>query len=291
MVYSLPFGTKSSSGADKRPRLDAKSPDFPSWLHTVPTIDDNGFILSECAAIVCYLADKHQWQSFYPSDMQKRAVIHEYMHWHHNSLRHCSLAFFMPEVHPDHCAPADVVEHGKKLAISSIELLDARLADTGSEFIHGSEPTLSDLLCYGELGQLSSEFLDLYDFNSHKRIPAWLERMKLLPEYDEAHTALRKWLPTWSRMRGNTMATRFDASSFTFWNELCQELKERSPLFPMAAEKIVLAKQEGKLDDLRGQNLAITEDVCHFFNELVNRRPSDKAWVNDFAAWWMSDKP
>ena len=71
MIYSLPFGDKSATlGADGRPRLDAKSTEFPSWLRTVPTIDDNGFILSECAAILCYLSDKYGWDALYPRDPQ-----------------------------------------------------------------------------------------------------------------------------------------------------------------------------------------------------------------------------
>ncbi|XP_041346981.1 glutathione S-transferase theta-1-like, partial [Gigantopelta aegis] len=49
---------------------------------TVPAIDDNGFKLFESAAIMKYLAAKHNVPDhWYPKDIEKRAKIDEYLSW------------------------------------------------------------------------------------------------------------------------------------------------------------------------------------------------------------------
>ena len=54
------------------------------------------------AAIMTYLVDKyHLPDHWYPKDLQKRAKVDEYLHWHHNYLRWIARSFFM-RVRPSH---------------------------------------------------------------------------------------------------------------------------------------------------------------------------------------------
>lgn len=64
----------------------------------VPTIDDSGFILTESMAIMSYLADKHKKSDWYPTDIQQRARINEYLHWQHLNLRLSGSMLFQTKV-------------------------------------------------------------------------------------------------------------------------------------------------------------------------------------------------
>uniref|UniRef100_A0A1B6I4T6 Uncharacterized protein n=1 Tax=Homalodisca liturata TaxID=320908 RepID=A0A1B6I4T6_9HEMI len=51
-------------------------------LHTVPVIDDDGFILWESRAIITYLVSKYgKDDSLYPKDLQKRAIVDQRLHY------------------------------------------------------------------------------------------------------------------------------------------------------------------------------------------------------------------
>ena len=67
-------------------------------MKKVPVIDDDGFRLTESAAIFSYLADKYEKHQWYPKDLQTRARIDEYNHWQHLNLRTTGSMVFQSKV-------------------------------------------------------------------------------------------------------------------------------------------------------------------------------------------------
>ena len=61
LMHRLPFELKLTLPRRTEPGLGARHPGYlrlNPW-GTIPTIDDEGFVLYEAAAILCYLAEKH----------------------------------------------------------------------------------------------------------------------------------------------------------------------------------------------------------------------------------------
>ncbi|XP_021573617.1 glutathione S-transferase theta-2B-like isoform X2 [Carlito syrichta] len=57
-------------------------------LQKVPVLKEGDFILTESAAILIYLSCKYPTADhWYPSDLQTRARIHEYLGWHADCIR------------------------------------------------------------------------------------------------------------------------------------------------------------------------------------------------------------
>ncbi|MBC7779226.1 MAG: glutathione S-transferase family protein, partial [Proteobacteria bacterium] len=113
---------------------------------TVPTIDDEGFVLWESNAIVRYLAAKHGMGTLCPSDPAARADADRWMEWHSTTVWAESLRwvfFNMYRAAPDKRNAAQI-EAGAVQAITHFTRLDRHLAQrswvTGETFTMGDIP-------------------------------------------------------------------------------------------------------------------------------------------------------
>nr|CAD7406795.1 unnamed protein product [Timema cristinae] len=108
--------------------------------HTVPTLNDNGFILTESRAIAGYLADQYgKNDSLYPKDPKKRAVVDQRLYFDIGTLYQRFSDYYYPIAFAG--APADA-EKLKKLE-EAFGFLDKFLE--GQEWAAGNKITLADI--------------------------------------------------------------------------------------------------------------------------------------------------
>lgn len=154
----------------------------PSCL--VPTIDDDGFVLTECSAILKYVAEKHGSPA-YPKDLQKRARVNERMDWFNTQFyREYGYHLIYPQIFPHHARGS---EEGTKATIAFgqaqlkrwLGVLDGYMLAT-SKFVAGDEMTIAD---YFAAGIMSVGDVTRVDLSKYANIDRWLKTMKALPSW------------------------------------------------------------------------------------------------------------
>ena len=124
---------------------ETKAPEFRALNANgrVPTIDDDGFVLSESMAINLYLAKKHK-SPLYPSDAQGEALAMQWSLWETDRLdrqivdyvRHTSAL-------PAAERKAELAEKAWDEVVPAFDVLEAALAK--SKYLLGNEFSVADL--------------------------------------------------------------------------------------------------------------------------------------------------
>jgi len=159
----------------------------------VPGIEDNGFFLFESHAILRYLAEKFRVADhWYPKDSKERALVNQYLDWHHSNTRTMAYYTFNKIVAPRvglKSDPSVISKQEKEIEKSLIGLNNVFLKKT--DFISGNQVSLADISAYCEVVGLS---LVKYDYSKHSNIIKWMGRMQQLPHYKEVHAVFEKVL-------------------------------------------------------------------------------------------------
>ncbi len=184
--------------------LQALGPDGPlgklNPTGQVPTIRDGDFVLYEMPAILGYLCRKHGSEDFYPADVEARASIDQYLHFHHNRTRTVTFELMAPHVvvafldHLRHIETSselgekaidpEKLERGQAAASEIFRLIERGYL-RGTRFLCTDSPSIADIACYEELGQL--RWAKLFDFEAFPKLAGWLDAMAQLPHHDTAH--------------------------------------------------------------------------------------------------------
>jgi len=194
MIYKgLPFrmvlvnpGSKSEKGS-RHPDYLAKNPGG-----TIPCIEDpaTGFTLGEGHAIMTYLCARHGWTDLYPENLERRARVDWYLHFHHRNVREASGGLVAPRIRKDLDIPFARQEAARKTLENALAALDSGwLAE--SRFLVGDGVTLADFAAYVEIGQLKAGFTNLYEFTEFPNVSRWLGDMATIDGHDDVHVALR----------------------------------------------------------------------------------------------------
>jgi glutathione S-transferase len=156
----------------------------------VPVLDDDGFRLTECSAILKYLADK-VGSPAYPKELQARARVNERMDWFNTGLyRDLGYGVIYPQCLPHHKRTDERVQAanlawGREKSRAWLQILDTHLL-AGHGYLCGKEISIADyfgaaLLTVGEVVHL--------DYSSWPNVHRWLGAMQSRPSWARANEA------------------------------------------------------------------------------------------------------
>jgi glutathione S-transferase len=184
LVLTVP-GSKAENGTRHPDYLNK----FPNG--TIPALEDpqTGFLLAESHAIMCYLCNKYEWVDLYPKGHEERAKVDDFLHYHHRNIKEASLAYFAPMARPDLGLTDDVINMAKRLFKNGLNALETQWLKNNN-YICGDKATIADIAAYVEVGQLQSQFTNLFDFEPFPNINRWLERMTQMKGHDDVHLVL-----------------------------------------------------------------------------------------------------
>ncbi|XP_059616538.1 uncharacterized protein LOC132261656 [Phlebotomus argentipes] len=145
--------------------------------HTIPTIDDNGFILWESRAIATYLvSSKAPGSTLYPTDVKKRALVDNRLY-----LDHELQMAFLGMVYPVYRMGAkEVSKSQKEKMYKALGNLNTFLE--GQKYVAGSELTLADLALLATVVSIQEMGANVKKFNN---ITAWLKTLESVPGAQE----------------------------------------------------------------------------------------------------------
>jgi len=134
----------------------------------VPTIDDDGFILTESMAINLYLAKKHK--KLYPADPQHEALAWQWSFWETDRLDRQIVTYVRNFVAlPQAERKPDVAAAAWKEVAPAFDVLETAL--TKSEWLAGPAFSVADLNVAGALYRALS-----IDISKWPHFDAWLKR-------------------------------------------------------------------------------------------------------------------
>ncbi|XP_054711354.1 uncharacterized protein LOC129220945 [Uloborus diversus] len=145
--------------------------------HSVPVIDDNGFILSESRAILQYLVDKYAPDSpLYPKDLKERARIDRMLNFDEGDMFR-AIADFM--FGPTFLGKPTVPKKEKKLH-EVLGFLEEFLKTTS--YVATDYLTIADYAVYADLNMMALHDVDI---SNYPKILAYMEKMKSHVPLDE----------------------------------------------------------------------------------------------------------
>ncbi|XP_037072145.1 glutathione S-transferase 4-like [Pollicipes pollicipes] len=150
---------------------DHLKPDFLKMnpMHTIPTINDNGFVLWESRAIGQYLVSKYAPQStLIPTDLQQKALYDQRLFFDYAMLQNFSKTMRRIFVGGTRFEPKDI-----KQCRTSLQLLDQFLSQ--STYVAGERITLVDYTAAASVITCQPEMVDL---STYPHVQRWLARVR-----------------------------------------------------------------------------------------------------------------
>jgi glutathione S-transferase len=160
--------------------------------HMVPVLEDGDFRLTECSAIVKYLADK-AGSPAYPKDLKARARVNEMMDWFNSNIyKDFGYGLIYPQAFPHHLRPSEAVQAGtldwgRQKTQSWLKILDESLIGPSKAYLCGDRITLAD---YMGAEMIALGGLIRCSYAGYPNVERWLRNMKALPSWSKVHEAV-----------------------------------------------------------------------------------------------------
>jgi glutathione S-transferase len=179
------------TGAQYKPEYSCVNPSC-----QVPTLDDGDFRLTECSAILKYLAEKVRSPA-YPTDPQKRARVNERMDWFNTGFyREFAYNYVYPQIFPFARRPDEVsqqvtVNLGREKGRFYLKVLDECILGPKNRYVCGDEITIADY--FGITLVLTGEAIGC-DFAEYPNVRRWIANMKSLKNWSKANEAFYQFV-------------------------------------------------------------------------------------------------
>ncbi|XP_043924606.1 glutathione S-transferase theta-3-like [Protopterus annectens] len=165
-------------------------------LRKVPALKDGDFALAESVAILLYLSRKcNTPDHWYPSDLQKRARVDEFLSWQHTSIRpNAGIMLWLKVMIPmtlEKTCPAEKLAAAVETLNETLQQFEDKFLQDKA-FIAGEEISIADIVAYSELMQAFFAGHDIFD--GRPKLSAWQKRVesKIGQDIlDEAHKMIQ----------------------------------------------------------------------------------------------------
>jgi glutathione S-transferase len=146
----------------------------------VPVLVVNGRVHLQSAAIVEHLAET--LERFRGSDAATRQSVREWLYWDVDALFPPVFGCYAVQLGERGLLPISIdpviADHHRRRADAALTTLNAHLSDGGC--LCGTEPTIADLFCYGDVA-----FAEIcaFDLNRWTNVAGWAQRLRSMPGF------------------------------------------------------------------------------------------------------------
>ncbi|KAI4470437.1 glutathione s transferase d10 isoform a-related [Holotrichia oblita] len=156
--------------------------------HTVPTLIDDGFVITNSHAISIYLTERYRKNHhLYPTDVIRRALVNQRMFFDEGTMYQILYLTMKYNIAKGEKIP----EMSKNRAKDAYGFLEAFLE--GQNWVAGSQQiTIADLHLVATVTTLNVIFP--FNANKYPNIKKWIDRCQALPYYEENVRGLRAYV-------------------------------------------------------------------------------------------------
>lgn len=159
----------------------------------VPALDDNGFILTESATILRYLASLADSPA-YPSELRARARVDEALDWFNTGFyRDHGYGLVYPQILPHYrvheAQLREILDWYRERAQLRLGVLDRHML-AHSPWVAGEEFSIADM--FGAALVTIGEMV-AFDLRPYPNVRRWLDAVRVRPSWAEANAAFYGW--------------------------------------------------------------------------------------------------